>query len=415
MPTDSEMILIRARRTMKQTKNEIIKQIFYRKTEILTLLILGSFLALLTVVPPSFSQSSETKPAATPKPTRAEEVLDEDAAEELIAELKKSLKAEIEDKESVKEILEKWDADELVGKTRRQALEILFAIVKSVIEDEKITDKLWEDWTSDNSDAIEGAAGAPSRDMSRYNAMKRIPLTEKKTWTFNTSAGPIRFQYSDNGGVVEFTPNSTVGRASIAWIQVVRTGGKDRWYVTEADLMRLSKNKVNYPQRTDAVYGFRVDKTKGENTPFWEQTPLKTGETLASYRVGFDYPTATTRSGGTMRFSDNPDASGGLQTMQSAEPANNIYRFHFLLSPMNTETGEIYGTVEWGVLSSKTGARDVLERVEPSLVKTAIPELKGRDLAFDRWNTIYARQYSPLFNYGRVVYPIPGQGRFWGR
>src|SRR5438552_6086503 len=157
--------------TMKQTKNEIIKPIFYRNTTILTLLILGSFWAFLTTAPLAFSQ--------------------------------------------------------------------------------------------------------PSRDMSRYNAMKRIPLTERKTWTFNTSAGPIRFQYSDNGGVAEFTPNSSVGRASIAWIQVVRTGGKDRWYVTEADLMRLSKNKVNYVQRTDGVYGFRVDKTKGENTPFWEQTPLK--------------------------------------------------------------------------------------------------------------------------------------------
>lgn len=137
---------------MKQTKNEIIKPVFYSKTAILTLLILGSFWALLTVVPLTFSQSSDPKPSATPKPTPVEKVLDEDAVEELIAELKKSLEAEIEDDDSVNEILKKWDAEELIGKTRTQALEILFADVKSVVEDKEITEKLWEDWTSDDDD-----------------------------------------------------------------------------------------------------------------------------------------------------------------------------------------------------------------------------------------------------------------------
>lgn len=154
MPTDSEMILIRARRTMKQTKNEIIKQIFYRKTEILTLLMLGSFLAVLTVVPPTFSQSSEPKPITKATPTPVEKVLDEETADELIVEMKKSLKSEIGDKESVKEIVEKWDSQELIGKTRKQALEILFEDVKSVVEDKEITDKIWEHWTSDDDEDV---------------------------------------------------------------------------------------------------------------------------------------------------------------------------------------------------------------------------------------------------------------------
>lgn len=139
---------------MKQTKNEIIKQIFYRKTEILTLLMLGSFLAVLTVVPPTFSQSSEPKPTTKATPTHVEKVLDEETAGDLIAELKKSLKSEIEDKESVKEIVEKWDSQELIGKTRKQALEILFEDVKSVVEDKEITDKIWEHWTSDDDEDV---------------------------------------------------------------------------------------------------------------------------------------------------------------------------------------------------------------------------------------------------------------------
>lgn len=65
---------------MKQTKNEIIKPIFYSKTAILTLLILVSIWAVLTVVPLTYSQSSDPKPAATPKPIPTEKVLDEDAA-----------------------------------------------------------------------------------------------------------------------------------------------------------------------------------------------------------------------------------------------------------------------------------------------------------------------------------------------
>ena len=135
---------------MKHTKNEVTGRIFDGKTIILTLLALVSLMACLTVAPRTYMQSSKKKPAVKAEPTPPEETLDEEAAGELIAELKESLAEEIEDEDSIAEIVEKWESRELTGQTRKRALKILFADVESVVDDEEITAKVWEKWNSDD-------------------------------------------------------------------------------------------------------------------------------------------------------------------------------------------------------------------------------------------------------------------------
>lgn len=406
-------------------KNQTLKNGSQPRRITIIFLILCSFLICLSVSPLTRTQSAAGDSRAQPKPTPP--VLDEESASDLIDELTEILEEKLKnDERKVESITEKWEAAELVGRTRKQALDVLFPDVKRVISDINLRNEIWKSWNSEevenevepaDNPSEAGISSTPTRDMARFNSIKKVSLDNGKTWSFTTSAGPLKFSYGSSGGMAEFKPNNKVGNASVAWIQVVRTGGKDRWYASVADINAFTNNNQNFVLRTDAVYGFRVDKTKGENVPFWEQTNLKPADTLASYTLGSDWATGMAKAGGTMSFSDNPQPETALERMAAMDPSNDEYRFYFLLSPINTETGEIYGTVEWGILLRKTGPHQYVKMgLEPSLVKTAIPELKGRELAFDRWNTVFSKQYkSNVPWFGHVVYPIPGQRTFWGK
>ena len=74
--------------------------------------------------------------------------LDEDSAAALVEELTGDLENEIEDEDTFNSILEKWDTRDLVGKTKKQAIDILFADVKSVVKDTAITNKLLQKWNA---------------------------------------------------------------------------------------------------------------------------------------------------------------------------------------------------------------------------------------------------------------------------
>src|SRR5689334_7072093 len=77
---------------------------------------------------------------------QAEKPLDQAAADALVAELKEGLADLIDDEDAVAAITAKWEAHNLVGKTRTQILNLLFADVKSVVEDKDTLDSIWEDW-----------------------------------------------------------------------------------------------------------------------------------------------------------------------------------------------------------------------------------------------------------------------------
>src|SRR5271155_5277690 len=117
--------------------------------------------------------------------------------------------------------------------------------------------------------------GSPAQDMERFNKAKKID--KNKSYSFSTPIGTVKFDQTTQGAAAELTIGSKAGTDTIGWIQVVRCGGGTRWYVTEADIKTFSGNKQDFVDRTEGVYGFRVDKTKVENTPVWEQTTIKKG------------------------------------------------------------------------------------------------------------------------------------------
>jgi hypothetical protein len=98
--------------------------------------------------------------------TKQEGPLDAEAVSALIEELTDGLQDVIKDEDQVAAITEKWDAHEdLVGKTRTQILKLLFADVKSVIEDKETQDNIWASWTggeeSNDETPVKTPAPAP--------------------------------------------------------------------------------------------------------------------------------------------------------------------------------------------------------------------------------------------------------------
>lgn len=76
------------------------------------------------------------------KVSNQEKVLTAETAAALINELTDSLKGEVDDEEKVSAVTEKWKARGLVGKTRKQAVELLMTDVRAVVDDEEIVKKL---------------------------------------------------------------------------------------------------------------------------------------------------------------------------------------------------------------------------------------------------------------------------------
>jgi hypothetical protein len=150
---------------VRNAKNRRLKLVGKAKQTIIGCLILGSLLICLTAAPQTYTQISDVELVAKVKPT-PEKVLDETSAAELIEELKESLAEEIEDEDTINEIVEKWESQKLIGKTRKQALKILFEDVKAVVEDKEITDNLWETWSSDrNEDSTEGVSFSLTKEL----------------------------------------------------------------------------------------------------------------------------------------------------------------------------------------------------------------------------------------------------------
>ncbi len=81
-------------------------------------------------------------------PTPDETLLVKEEAATLIGDLKESLESAVEDEAAFNKITEKWGSRNLVGKSRKQAIEILLADVKSVVKDAEVTSKLLEEWNS---------------------------------------------------------------------------------------------------------------------------------------------------------------------------------------------------------------------------------------------------------------------------
>jgi hypothetical protein len=186
---------------MKQMKNESAKTNFYGKKVVLILLILGLTAICLAIKPFARLQSAQTSSEAKAKPTppdEEDEALNEEALRELIERLKDSLNEAIEDEADQKAILENWEErmDELKGKTEKQVIEILFEDVKSVAKDKEITDKIWDEWNSDNDETkSEGNTTAVLDDKKKkdviilemgpfFDLMKKVKFVKQDPYSF---------------------------------------------------------------------------------------------------------------------------------------------------------------------------------------------------------------------------------------
>jgi hypothetical protein len=110
---------------------------------IVTILAAGAFMALMIIAPSMRTQYAASASAARPAPTPP---LDKEAAAALVDQLKETLSDSIEDEDAVSAIQTKWDARIVANKTRAQILTLLFADVKSVVQDKATQDAVWESW-----------------------------------------------------------------------------------------------------------------------------------------------------------------------------------------------------------------------------------------------------------------------------
>lgn len=87
----------------------------------------------------SFSAAAQSDP---------DERLDAEAVAALVEELADGLPDLIEDEAAVETVTDKWGKrQDLAAKTRIQILKMLFADVRSVVEDKETQDKIWKSWT----------------------------------------------------------------------------------------------------------------------------------------------------------------------------------------------------------------------------------------------------------------------------
>jgi CspA family cold shock protein len=143
--------------------------------KIIILMSAVTIFALVALTTPKTSTASAkvsfAKSQATP-----EEPLDDGAVSALIDELKGGLSDQIEDEGQVTAITEKWGAHEdLAGKTRKQILNLLFADVKSIVEDKKAQDSVWQAWTGEEESAVETPAASPQKPATPEKPVAATP------------------------------------------------------------------------------------------------------------------------------------------------------------------------------------------------------------------------------------------------
>jgi cold shock protein len=104
--------------------------------------------------------------------------LDAEAVAALIEELTDGLPDLIEDEAQVTAITEKWEArKDLAGKTKAQILNLLFADVKSVIEDKDTQDNIWKNWAEEEKSEEETPVETPQQPVTPPVATPQQPVT----------------------------------------------------------------------------------------------------------------------------------------------------------------------------------------------------------------------------------------------
>ncbi len=132
---------MRLTRYPKATLHNAVKITILRPVILIFLLI--GFLALWINIPLTPERVTAASLAAIPGPTPP----DKETIDALVDQLKEAIADPIDDEDVVNSIIEKWDRRILVGKTKKQVIDLLFADVKTIVKKKATQDAVWEAWS----------------------------------------------------------------------------------------------------------------------------------------------------------------------------------------------------------------------------------------------------------------------------
>lgn len=116
------------------------------KNILISAIAVGILAICFAASPMMIKQHAAGAAGPAPQPTPPDIQLDRDSAAEFLEFLTDSLSYEIEDQATLNAITSRWRTRNLVGRTMKQAVDILLADVKSIVRDPEITGYLEEEW-----------------------------------------------------------------------------------------------------------------------------------------------------------------------------------------------------------------------------------------------------------------------------
>jgi hypothetical protein len=183
--------------------------------------------------------------------------------------------------------------------------------------------------------------------------------------THGLTKAPSKTGYGEYSLLIEMTPNKSVGKSEVGFVQVSRQGTPSGGWATSRSDPYMTDDKA---WRTEKKGGWRVDRAdaKSDKTAFYGMFKDSKGAIKQYSTAGVG-----TFGGSPAKLEDTPGV-GDPDKMQ------------FTATAMDMKTGVEYGAVSWGYefnSASKLWAEET-----PALVDAGSERMQGRDAAFDKWN-----------------------------
>lgn len=151
-----------------------------------TNVLVAAVLAMIVICLVALTSSAQA-PSALPTPKHPEKPLDKIAVESMIEEFSRNLWDLLSDEAAAETIVNRWkERKDLVGKTRSQAIHLLFEDVVKVVDDSKKTGKVWDTWETNERNPPKPPTKPP-------------PSTGDQCSNAKTEQGTVKF-YSDAHG-----------------------------------------------------------------------------------------------------------------------------------------------------------------------------------------------------------------------
>ena len=155
---------LRLTRSPKPTLHNAVKITILRPV-ILIILLIG-----LVVIWIDFPLTPERVTAASVAAIPAPTPPDKETIDALVDQLKEAIADPVDDEDVVNSIIERWDRRVLIGKTKKQVIDMFFADVKAIVKKKATQDAVWEAWSDLVAEADADEPVAPIAPPSRPRA-----------------------------------------------------------------------------------------------------------------------------------------------------------------------------------------------------------------------------------------------------